>query len=105
MAKFVVASMVIMVLPIFLVAIIDYGLAMLAWLLAALLVRRPWRGWIIVAVLLSGAAAWVQQSGFQGAGLLNHNDIFHLIQALALGAFYRAAIGTGVASGSVDSPP
>lgn len=91
-AKFVLASVAVMVWPSFLVAIVDYGLAMLAWFVAALVVRRPWRSWIIVAVGLSGTAAWVQQSGLHWLGFLNHNDIFHLIQGLALVGFYRAAV-------------
>lgn len=93
--KLVLSSTIVLILPDFFVAIIDYGSAMLAWLVGALMVRRTWRGWIIVAVLLSMAAAWVQQNGAQWAGVLNHNDLFHLIQALALVAFYRAALRMG----------
>jgi hypothetical protein len=77
--------------PHFVIAIVDYGLAMLSWAGAALYASRPWRGWILTAVALSATAVWVQQSGFSWSTYLNHNDLFHLIQALALIGFFRAA--------------
>lgn len=83
---------VILVRPYFLVAIIDYGSAMLAWLVAAFWMRRSWSGWVILAVILSGLAAWVQRQTSLSAGSLNHNDLFHLIQAAALVAFYRVVL-------------
>lgn len=91
-AKFLLVSVVVLVVPDFRVAIVDYGLAMSAWLAAALVLKRQWRGWITAAVLLSGAAAVVQQSGLGWWHVLNHNDLFHLIQAFALIAFYRGAL-------------
>jgi hypothetical protein len=90
-AKFVFASSVVIFLPDFMVAIADYGSVMLAWAVAAVLVRRPWRWPILAAVALSGLAAWVQQSGIGVSAHINHNDVFHLIQALALIGFHQAA--------------
>jgi hypothetical protein len=90
--KLILVICVIFVSPLFLVAIIDYGSAMLAWLVAAVLARRSWSGWVILAVLLSGAAAWVQRQSWVSVWFFNHNDIFHLIQAAALVAFYKGAL-------------
>jgi len=89
--KFLLASVLVMIRPEFSVAIADYGSAMLAWAVAAMLVRRPWRWSILAAVGLSGVAAWIQQSGIPWSLYLNHNDVYHLIQALALVGFYQAA--------------
>lgn len=89
--KLVLASLTVTVVPEFLIAIVDYGLVMLAWGVIAIFLDRPWRGWIIAAVALSAIAAWVQQSGVSWSTHMNHNDVFHLIQALALIGFYRAA--------------
>jgi len=74
----------------FAVVIIDYGLTMLAWAGAALLLRRAWRGWILAAVGLSAGAALVQQLRWAPSRFLNHNDLYHLIQALALVCFHAA---------------
>lgn len=87
--KFMLSVGVILVHPVFLVAILDYGPAMIAWALAALLLRRAWSGWMLCGTLLSGVAAWVQQSGWDFPGHLNHNDVYHLIQGVALVGFYR----------------
>ena len=90
-AKLLIATAAVMIFPNFIIAIADYGSVMLAWGVAAIFSRRPWRGSIIAAVGLSALAAWVQQSGIGLSQHVNHNDIFHLIQALALIGFYRAA--------------
>jgi hypothetical protein len=73
----------------------DYGLAMLAWVAAALVLRRKWSGWMLSGVGLSAVAGWVQQSGWGLSPGFNHNDVFHVIQALALVGFYRAGSGLG----------
>ena len=89
--KFAAASLAVALMPKFLIAIVDYGTAMLAWGIAAILIQRPWSLWILMAVSLSVAAAWIQQSKVTWFTHLNHNDVFHLVQALALIGFYRAA--------------
>jgi hypothetical protein len=76
--------------PVFIVAVLDYGMTMLTWCALALVSRRIWRVPMLVAVGLSIAAALVQQSRWSPSVRLNHNDIYHLIQALALVGFYRA---------------
>jgi len=89
--KLLIASVSVVLLPEFFVSIAGYAPVMLAWGVAALLLSRPWRGWILAAVALSAIAAWVQQSEVSWSEHMNHNDVFHLIQALALIGFYRAA--------------
>ena len=80
-----------LVKPLFVVAIADYGTALLAWLIFALAVRRPWRAWMLTAIGLSAVAAAVQQLRLSPSVHFNHNDLYHVIQALALTAFYRGA--------------
>jgi hypothetical protein len=77
--------------PVFLVAIVDYGLAMVAWIAAALILRRAWRNWMLAAIGLSVIAAVVQQIRWPQSSYFNYNDLFHVIQAVALVGFYRAA--------------
>lgn len=76
--------------PEFVVAMVDYGLSMLAWAVAAMIVRRPWRLPMMGGVGLSVLAALVQQGQWGLSPWFNHNDVFHVIQALALMAFYKA---------------
>lgn len=76
--------------PHFVVVIIDYGLVLVLWAVAALWGRRPWRGWMLAGIGLSVGAAMVQQMRWGFAPRFNHNDVYHVIQACALIAFYRA---------------
>ena len=78
--------------PTFLVVIVDYGSSLLLWLGAALVLRRPWSGWMRAAIALSIVAALVQQLHLAPAPWFNHNDLYHVIQACGLAAFYRAAL-------------
>jgi hypothetical protein len=87
--KLTVFVVVAMTQAVFLFAIIDYGTALLAWIAAALVARRPWRGWMLAAIGLSFVAAAVQQFGFSPAPHFNQNDLYHVIQAFAFVAFYR----------------
>jgi len=82
----------VIVWPEFVVAILDYASAMILWLIAAVVLRRLWSPWVAAAVVLSAVAAWVQQSGLSLSGGFNHNDLFHVIQALALVGFYQAGV-------------
>jgi hypothetical protein len=88
--KFVVSASYAAIHPVFLVAIADYGLMMLAWTAAALLTRRAWRGWMLTAIGLSALAALVQQKRWGLSAQFNHNDLYHVVQAFGLVAFYRA---------------
>ena len=54
--------------------------------------RHPRRlAWILLALGLMAAALVVQRSGL-AAGILNHNDICHVLQTAALWPFYRAGL-------------
>ena len=81
--------------PAFVIVIIDYGLTLLAWAVAALVLRRTWRPWMLAAIALSIIAAIVQQLHWNLAPRFNHNDLYHVTQALALYGFYRAAAVSG----------
>lgn len=77
--------------PQFVLAIADYGVAMLAWLGASAVCRRAWRGWFAAGVAVSILAAGVQQAGPDLAAHFNHNDLYHVIQIGALWLLYRGA--------------
>jgi len=94
-AKLLLSLAAVTIRPDFRVAMADYGLAMLAWVAAAPMLRRKWSAWMLAGVGLSAVAGWVQQSGWGLSPGFNHNDVFHLIQALALAGFYRAGCGLG----------
>jgi hypothetical protein len=93
--KFLLSVGAVMIWPDFRVAMADYGLAMLAWVVGAFVLRRRWSGWMMSGVGLSAVAGWVQQLGWGLSPGFNHNDVFHVIQALALVGFYRAGCGLG----------
>lgn len=94
--KFALAVVTAAVWPVFVVAIVDYGLALAAWLLAALITHRAWRGRMLAGISLAVSAALIQQSGWPRLRYFNHNDLYHLIQALALVAFFQAVRRLGV---------
>jgi hypothetical protein len=83
--------------PNFVYIIVDYLSAMLLILL--LQIRKSdrqidWRtssSWIVAGVLGSLIAAGVQGIGFKGAEYFNQNDLYHLVQMIALYFFYRGA--------------
>jgi len=73
----------------FVVVIADYATVMLAILVLCLfrlgdLAAR----WIAVSVVISFAAAGVQMSAVR-VGLLNHNDLYHLVELAGLFCMYR----------------
>lgn len=48
-------------------------------------------GWILLGIALSLGGAVLQQTGFSLHQHLNHNDIYHIVQIVAMLAFYRGA--------------
>lgn len=86
---------------VFAVARRDFGwvIADMALTLAGLLglglhrwfARRPGAGWLLAAVSVSFAGAFVQYGRLAFHRHFNHNDLFHVVQMLALYLFYRAA--------------
>ena len=77
-------------LPLFLVAIADYGLVMFALGFLALISTRAWRAPMLAAIAFSVSAAVVQQMHWGLSAHFNHNDVYHLIQGAAVFLFYRA---------------
>ena len=82
--------------PVFLAAIAAYGAAF-AVLVGVRLYVRPLDGGgrlMIAGVALSLVAAGVQQSGWAIHPKFNHNDLYHVIQAVAVWLLYRSARAT-----------
>jgi hypothetical protein len=79
----------------FFYVIVEYGSAMLC-VLALMLRPRMRRSeaarWIIAGIGVSILAALVQQSGFDVDRHLNHNDLQHLVQMLAVWFLYRGGL-------------
>jgi hypothetical protein len=66
---------------------IDYGLTLLIVAIA-----HPARRWVISSIAVSLIAAAVQQSGFTLHRHFNHNDLYHLIQIVALWLLHRGGV-------------
>lgn len=73
--------------------IYDYISAMVGVLIvqasAASMRREESAKWIIAGVLVSLIAAGAQQSGFTIHENVNHNDVYHIIQMVAVYLFFR----------------
>jgi hypothetical protein len=72
----------------FLYVIIDTGIA---FLIVAAIHLWKWNGPILAGVAVSIAGALVQASGFRLHEHFNHNDLYHVIQIVALALLYRGA--------------
>lgn len=94
-AKFAAFSTALLVWPVFLVAVTDYGTTMLALAVAAHICAPPWRAAMLAGVGLSALAAIVQQMHWGTSSRLNHNDLYHVIQAAAAFLFFRAGKNLG----------
>lgn len=71
----------------------DYGSSMAVVLLLQLWQwwarRAPSAPWVVAGILVSTVGSLIQQSDFALHEHFNHNDIFHVIQLLALWLLYR----------------
>jgi hypothetical protein len=79
--------------PVFRSAIMAYGAAF-AVLVGVRLYKRPLgaSGWLLLAgVAVSLAAAAIQQSGVSIHRHFNHNDLYHVVQAVGVWLLYFAA--------------
>jgi hypothetical protein len=78
------------------IVVVDYGLSMIAVaaLAAAGWARQgaPAAPWLVAGVAVSGAAAAVQLKRVAPHPRFNHNDLYHVIQVVALYLFYRGGI-------------
>ena len=64
--------------------------AVLAMVIHARIARRDAAApWIIAGVVVSFAGAGVEASGWDLLAYLNHNDVYHLLQAVGLYGFFR----------------
>lgn len=76
----------------FWIVIADYGSVMFAILIVCIM---RWSNvaarWITAAILISMAASALQMSSIR-VGPLNHNDVYHLVDVVALYCFYRGGM-------------
>jgi hypothetical protein len=79
--------------PDFRVAATDYGAALAVLLVGALYAMIRWRlpgmGWMVAGVGVSLVAGLVQARRIAPHRYFNHNDLFHVVQMVALYLFYR----------------
>ena len=76
----------------FIWVVADTGIAFaLVALLHAIRAREAASRWILGGVALSVGAAAVQASGFDLHRHFNHNDLYHVIQIIAMPFYYRGA--------------
>jgi hypothetical protein len=82
--------------PVFVAAIAAYGVAFAVLLAVRLRVRPLDRGgrFLIAGIVVSAVAAAIQQSGLSLHRYFNHNDLYHVVQAVGVWLLYRAAMKT-----------
>lgn len=73
----------------FLWVIIDYGIALLIVAVVQLTRRGPSTRWVIGSIIVSVIGALVQMSRLKLHEHFNHNDLYHVIQLVALWLLYR----------------
>jgi hypothetical protein len=73
----------------FVYVIADYGLTLLIVGIVQLVRRGPSTPWVVGSIIVSVAGALVQQSGFALHQHFNHNDLYHVIQLVALWLLFR----------------
>jgi hypothetical protein len=80
--------------PAFASAIAAYGVALAVLLAVRLRVRPLDRGgrFLIAGIVISVIAAAIQQSGWSLHPKFNHNDLYHVVQAVGVWLLYRAAM-------------
>jgi hypothetical protein len=80
--------------PVFVAAIAAYGVALAVNLAVRLRVRPLDRGgrFLIAGIVISVIAAGIQQSGWSLHPKFNHNDLYHVVQAVGVWLLYRSAM-------------
>lgn len=75
--------------------IANYGIAMIAILVIALIDAIAWKGrgsrWVIGGIVVSFAAAVIQAARIAPHHHFNHNDLYHVVQLAGLWMIYRGA--------------
>lgn len=85
--------------------IADYGVTLLLLGIDQLVHRGPSTKWVLDSIAVSVVAALVQQSGFDLHRHLNHNDLYHLIQLVALWLLYRGGLLMNRSTAPPTTPP
>lgn len=97
--KLVLYVVMIVVRPLFGVAVVDYGsVALAVGILAAVSYarhRRSTAGWLLVAIVVALAAAAVLLVPFGKHGYGDERDVYHIIQIVSMYALYRAGLAAG----------
>jgi hypothetical protein len=80
--------------PVFVAAIAAYGVALAVVLAVRLRVRPLDRGarFLMAGIVVSIVAAAIQQSGWSLHPNFNHNDLYHVVQAVGVWLLYRSAM-------------
>jgi hypothetical protein len=89
----------------FVYVIADYGLTLLIVGLVQLVRRGRSTPWVLGSIVVSVIGALVQQSGFALHRHFNHNDLYHLIQLVALWLLYRGGRLMNPSTGPPSSRP
>jgi hypothetical protein len=87
--------------PEFRYVVYDYAGTLVGLLVFAAWLRRrglPGATWIVAGVLASLAGAAIQRAGLGPSPSFNHNDLFHVVQALGLYLYYRGGLHLADAS-------
>jgi len=92
LAQFCVYAIAALFIDDFWLVIADYGSVMLAILVVcAIRWSNAAARWIAAAILISVAASALQMSSIR-VGPLNHNDVYHVVDVVALYCFYRGGM-------------
>ena len=83
----------------FMYVILDYGLTLL---IVGIVVRTRW---VMASIVVSVIGALVQQSGFALHRHFNHNDLYHVIQLVALWLLYRGGLQMKGVMNRSTAPP
>lgn len=89
----------------FVFVIADYGATLLLVGIAQFVYREPGRRWVLASIALSVVAAGVQQSGLDLHRHFNHNDLYHVIQLVALWLLYRGGLLMNRSTTPPTTPP
>lgn len=85
--------------------VIDYGIALLIVGVVQLVRRGPSTPWVIGSIVVSVLGALVQMSRLTLHEHFNHNDLYHLIQLVALWLLYRGGRLTNPSTAPPMTPP
>jgi hypothetical protein len=98
-AVFVLGIAAVSVRPVYRVVIVDSALALVGVVALALWASghgpAPWAVWVLAGAGVAATAAMVQALQIAPHAHFNHNDLYHVLQALACLLFYRAAVTPG----------